>query len=80
MSDKLTVRFGSNSEHVVALQNGLLQMKLSQVGEADGAFGVKTEEAVKAMQAISSLSPDGIVGPNTGAAIDKASGFGGAVL
>jgi putative chitinase len=40
-----------------------LQQKLGL--NADGDFGLKTEEAVKSFQLKNGLSPDGIVGPNT---------------
>ncbi|MEP7218554.1 MAG: peptidoglycan-binding domain-containing protein [Bacteroidota bacterium] len=38
---------------------------------ADGAFGPKTEVAVRAFQRTHGSVPDGIVGPKTWAALDR---------
>ena len=41
-------------------------------GTPDGTFGQNTEEAVVAFQQANGLSPDGIVGPETAAALSRA--------
>ena len=54
----MLLKRGSKSEEVKKLQ--------SKLGiNADGDFGLKTEDAVKAYQLKNGLTPDGIVGPNT---------------
>lgn len=71
-TDKPTLRKGSTGEYVTLLQTKLIQMgyDLSPYG-ADGKFGNKTFEAVKAFQRDHGLSVDGIVGVNTWTAIDS---------
>ena len=68
-----TVRRGSTGEDVVYVQTRLIELgyDLSPYG-ADGKFGAKTEEAVKAFQRANGLEPDGIVGKRTYAALDAA--------
>ena len=68
---KPTLRKGSKGEYVTLLQTQLIQMgyDLSPYG-ADGSFGNKTLEAVKAYQRDNGLEPDGVVGPRTWAALD----------
>ena len=80
MSDRPTLRSGSNGDHVVQLQTMLARLGHSEVGEADGAFGPATDGAVRAFQEAKGLGVDGIVGPATWTAIEDAAGFGGAVL
>lgn len=60
-----TVKKGSNGPAVADVQRrvGVL---------ADGKFGKGTEAAVKRFQSAHGLKPDGIVGPNTWAALDAA--------
>ena len=54
----MLLKKGSKGEEVKKLQ--------SKLGlNADGDFGLKTEDAVKAYQLKNGLTPDGIVGPNT---------------
>lgn len=54
----------------------ILQTTLSELGydpgPIDGIFGIKTEHAVKTFQSDWNLLIDGIVGPKTWAALDKA--------
>ena len=53
-----------------------LQIRLSELGfevAADGFFGSKTAEMVRRFQAANNLTPDGIVGPETWAALRAAS-------
>jgi peptidoglycan hydrolase-like protein with peptidoglycan-binding domain len=59
-----TLREGARGEPVRALQNRLNQLGFN-AGTADGAFGPKTEAAVKAFQRAKGLTADGIVGPKT---------------
>lgn len=68
-----TVRRGSTGEDVVYVQTRLIELgyDLSPYG-ADGKFGAKTEEAVKAFQRANGLEADGIVGKRTYAALDSA--------
>jgi peptidoglycan hydrolase-like protein with peptidoglycan-binding domain len=49
---------------------GVLQLQVKLGVRADGAFGGKTEAAVRALQRVHSLVPDGIVGPKTWALLD----------
>lgn len=66
-----TLRRGSRGETVKALQDALNKLGY-KAGEVDGIFGPKTESAVKAFQKANKLVQDGIVGPLTWAALDKA--------
>lgn len=70
-----TIRRGSTGPDVVECQTDLIKLgyNLSPYG-ADGKFGAKTEAAVKAFQTASGLKADGIVGPMTWDALDKAVG------
>jgi N-acetylmuramoyl-L-alanine amidase/Putative peptidoglycan binding domain len=62
-SDRPTLRRGAAGDLVKIIQ--------AMVGVADdGAFGGKTEAAVRAFQSDRGLVPDGIVGPGTWKAID----------
>lgn len=67
-----TLRKGSKGEYVTLLQTKLVQRgyDLSPYG-ADGSFGNKTLEAVKAFQANNSLTSDGIVGSRTWEALNS---------
>ena len=66
-------QLGSQGTEVIELQKKLLKLgyDLSPWG-ADGDFGQKTNAAVRAFQKDNNLDVDGIVGPNTLAALDKA--------
>lgn len=70
-TDKPTLRKGSSGEYVTLLQTLLIQhgYDLSPYG-ADGKFGNKTLEAVKAFQKANNLSVDGVVGRNTWTALE----------
>lgn len=57
------LRRGATGPDVVALQEAL------HMAPADGAFGPRTEENVKAFQRAVGLPTDGVVGPNTRAAL-----------
>ncbi len=60
-----TLRKGSNGKDVIYLQQRL------GISPADGAFGPKTEAAVKAFQTSNHLVSDGIVGPKTWQAVES---------
>lgn len=65
------LRKGSRGSEVVALQEFLIAQgyDLGSFG-ADGIFGSLTDAAVRAFQESQGLTVDGIVGPNTSAAIE----------
>jgi peptidoglycan hydrolase-like protein with peptidoglycan-binding domain len=62
---------GSKGQDVKDLQEALLELDFKP-GAADGVFGVYTESAVKAFQKWTTLSADGIVGPDTWEKLDDA--------
>lgn len=68
---KPTLRRGDCGEYVTLLQTLLIQhgYDLSPYG-ADGKFGNKTLDAVKAFQTANDLSVDGVVGRNTWTALE----------
>jgi peptidoglycan hydrolase-like protein with peptidoglycan-binding domain len=66
-----TLKKGSKGERVTGLQEGLLMLGYDP-GDADGIFGPKTEQAVKAFQTNWSLEVDGVVGPATWSALEEA--------
>lgn len=66
------LRRGSRGTPVWYLQNKLLS-KLYPAGTADGIFGNNTQNALVAFQSESGLTPDGIVGPLTWAALNTLS-------
>jgi putative chitinase len=63
-----TLRKGSSGPDVAALQTQL-QAKGFSPGAIDGSFGAGTAAAVVAFQQSQGLTPDGIVGPSTAAAL-----------
>ena len=70
-SDTGPLSQGNAGPRVAALQKRLAALG-NDPGPVDGAFGQKTDNAVRAFQKISSLKADGIVGPQTTAALDAA--------
>jgi peptidoglycan hydrolase-like protein with peptidoglycan-binding domain len=66
-----TLKKGSKGQAVKDLQEALKALG-QPVGQIDGVFGKKTEDAVKAFQTLSGLDADGIVGPITWLNIDEA--------
>jgi hypothetical protein len=68
-----TIKKGSKGPDVVECQSDLILLGYD-IGPkgADGIFGAKTEEAVKAFQGDHGLKQDGIVGRDTWAALDEA--------
>lgn len=78
-ADKPTLRRGSSGDYVVELQRDLMQLgyDLSPYG-ADGKYGKKTAAQVEQFQRDYDVKPyDGICGPRTWEAIDKAIKPGG---
>lgn len=69
---KPTLRKGARGENVIQLQTKLVQLgyDLAPYG-ADGSFGNKTAEAVKAFQSDHGLIADGVCGPMTWDALDN---------
>ncbi|MBM7643876.1 3D (Asp-Asp-Asp) domain-containing protein [Scopulibacillus daqui] len=59
---------GSRGQYVSLLQEKLQRLGFYK-GHVDGIFGTLTETAVKAFQSAHNLAADGIVGPNTKAAL-----------
>lgn len=68
---------GSSGPDVLTLQLALKQLGFDPRG-TDGVFGAGTEAAVKAFQKTKGLSPDGIAGPNTMAALQASAAVAGA--
>ena len=72
-AERPTLRKGSTGDAVKTLQTKLTALGYSfEPYGADGAFGSLTETRVKAFQLTAGISADGIVGPQTWAALDKA--------
>lgn len=68
-----TIRRGSKGEDVKYVQQILIDLGYDLGGSgADGIFGAKTEAAVRAFQKKSGLVADGVVGPMTYDALEKA--------
>ena len=70
------LRLGSSGPDVLTLQSTLKQLGFDPNG-VDGTFGPGTEAAVKAFQQSKGLTPDGIAGPNTMAALQSAAAVAG---
>ncbi|TDA65630.1 MAG: LysM peptidoglycan-binding domain-containing protein [Clostridia bacterium] len=66
-----TLLFGSQGEDVALLQ-GFLNGVGYQAGPVDGIFGGKTQKGTQSFQQEKGLTPDGVVGPQTFATIEKA--------
>src|SRR5207249_2338096 len=64
------VHKGAKGDEVVALQRALVHAGIGVT--VDGDFGPKTEAAVREFQAAHRCKVDGVVGPETMAALDKA--------
>ncbi len=63
-SSRPLLQRGSSGDDVELLQKRLNRLGYSS-GQVDGIFGSQTEAAVRALQAATGLSVDGIVGPRT---------------
>ncbi len=70
---KPTLRKGNRGDNVKELQETLNRLGYD-CGNADGVFGTKTKQAVEAFQRASGLAVDGVVGKNTWAALEAATG------
>lgn len=68
------LRLGSVGNEVALLQQRLAQLGFNP-GPVDGIFGPMTENAVKSFQRKVGLEDDGIVGPLTREALDRAAGM-----
>lgn len=66
------LRLGSSGSEVKAVQKRLKELGYL-TGTADGVFGEKTEEAVKAFQKRNGLTADGVVGESTRKVLDSSS-------
>ena len=66
-----TLYNGCSGEEVQVLQQGLIDLGYLE-GTADGRFGDKTEEAVRAFQRSKGLTPDGLAGTKTRSALESA--------
>ena len=64
------LRTGDRGNAVVRLQTQLRNLGFYQ-GTIDGDFGAGTEAAVIQFQRSQNLTPDGVVGPQTAAALDR---------
>jgi N-acetylmuramoyl-L-alanine amidase len=65
-----TLRIGSRGSAVTYLQRRLAALRYD-VGAIDGVFGSSTYHGVVAFQKVNSLSRDGVVGPQTWAALGR---------
>lgn len=66
------LRKGSTGTSVRTLQRMLYNLGYRSVGTIDGIFGDKTDTAVRNFQSNYNLTVDGIVGPQTWDALNKA--------
>jgi peptidoglycan hydrolase-like protein with peptidoglycan-binding domain len=66
-----TLRRGDGGPEVVALQRELRALGYWH-GASDGTYGYLTEQAVTAFQKVEGLTPDGLAGPATRAALSEA--------
>lgn len=66
-----TLKVGSAGSEISLLQSELQSLNYD-VGQVDGIYGSKTKAAVQKFQQDHNLVADGIVGPQTQAALDKA--------
>jgi len=71
------LKLGSSGPDVLTLQSTLKQLGFDPNG-VDGTFGSGTEAAVIAFQKSKGLTPDGMVGPNTMAALQSGAAVAGA--
>ncbi len=65
------LRQGARGANVTELQNALNALGFN-AGAADGQFGAKTGDALRAFQRANGLPADGVYGPQTKAALDRA--------
>ena len=70
--EEKTLRLNDRGSEVKAMQKRLKELGYL-TGSADGVFGEKTEEAVKAFQKRNGLTADGVAGPATLKALESSS-------
>ncbi|MCL1796337.1 MAG: SH3 domain-containing protein, partial [Clostridia bacterium] len=63
VSQYIELKSGSKGPEVVALQQQLINLGFLAAGNADGTYGPKTVEAVRAFQASKGLSANGVASP-----------------
>ena len=81
MTDSPVVRAGARGDAVRELQDRLRALGFSVATDADGEFGVGTDEAVRAFQTIRGIRVDGVCGAETWATLhDSAHRFGDRLL
>jgi hypothetical protein len=68
-----TLQPGDTGEQVKVLQRALISLGYLS-GKADGAYGIETKVAVEKFQIAKGLAEDGVVGPQTLNALQKAVG------
>jgi peptidoglycan hydrolase-like protein with peptidoglycan-binding domain len=66
------IRYGMEGDGVKALQQICIDWGLANFTNADGRFGTRTQQAVKALQIELNLAPDGEYGPKSAAALRSA--------
>lgn len=76
----MNLKYGSQGPNVSTLQESLNKLGANPPLVVDGDFGSKTLAAVHAFQNTHGLVDDGIVGPNTQAAIQNALSGGGPII
>jgi hypothetical protein len=72
-----TLKEGDTGAQVKHLQEALISLGYLSAGQADGSYGPTTKSAVISFQSAKGLSPDGVVGPQTLAALQHAVAAGG---
>lgn len=68
----MSLKKGDSGDAVRIVQERLITRGYLPVGEADGNFGKRTDAAIRAFQFSQGLKVDGVVGPLTLEALDKA--------
>jgi cell wall hydrolase len=71
-SASATLRLGDHGAAVRSLQSSLARLAYLPPSGVDGAFGMQTWHAVVAFQGWNGIARDGIVGPQTNAALGRA--------
>ena len=73
--EETTLYNGCSGEEVRVMQQALINLGYLE-GKADGKFGNKTEEAVRAFQRKNGLTPDGLAGKKTRSLLESARNSG----
>ncbi|MBI5496511.1 MAG: peptidoglycan-binding protein [Deltaproteobacteria bacterium] len=69
---RANLRAGATGSSVRELQQGLQQLGYLTQKSVDGQFGARTQDSLQQFQAQWNLRPDGVYGPNTRDAMDRA--------